>query len=393
MSGLHVVTCAPDYLPHIGGAEIGLHTLLERAGATTPHTFTVVVPTDDPSRARREEIDGVHVVRFRRPHRWMNWYLPTLACLAQLPRLMPGLVPDVIHLSYALPSGLGGALAARRAGIPYVLSVGGNDVSDPVYPPPALLQRAAGSVARGADRVICWTTPIQRVVAEQWDVDEKRITVNPFGVDVEPFRSEARRASAAKPNGSDTDGTWGVTFLVVARLERRKGVDVLIRAVAELARLAPDHRFEVVVVGSGRERDRLERMVSELGLLGLVRFVGPVGESEKRRWMAAADVLVVPSRHEGQGIVIAEAAAAGTPSIATRAGGTVDMVDDESSGMLVQADDPHSMAEAMYRAVLDPAMVRTMGQAAAVKASAELSLDHTAAVFVDIVETAARAKA
>lgn len=383
---LHIVTCAPDYLPHVGGAEIGLHSLLRRVGDDTGHAVSVVVPTDQGDLPRHEVLDGVAVRRFRRPRRWMRWYAPTAACLTRLPLIVRGAQPDVVHLSYALPSGPGGAVGAHLAGVPYVLSLGGNDVTDPIYPPPPRLQAVARRLAHRARRVICWTSPVRSIVVDDWRVDPDRVSVNPFGVDTDRFtpmdRSTANAVRAAWGLGPDD-----AVVLALQRMERRKGVDILLEAVARVVR--PGRRLVVVLAGDGRERAALARQATRLGLDEAVHFVGTVSEEDKRGLLAMADLVVLASRHEGQGIVIAESAASGTPVVATDRGGTIDMIDHGRTGALVPAEDPDALARALTAALADPDRLQRWGEAARAKAERELSLAVTARRFAATVTQAA----
>lgn len=386
MRRLKVVTFAPDYLPTVGGAEIGLHSLLRECVLATGHEFSVVVPTDDTSLARRDVIDGVVVVRYKRPRRSIRWYAPTVSALLASPRLVRSLTPDVVHLSYTLPTGPGGWLAARTQNVPYVVSLGGNDVFDPVYPPPKTLQRASRYLVRHAEQVRCWSTPVRRVMVEEWGVEPRRARVTPFGVDVDEFRplEPSRRESVAR--------RWSVgnrpVVFALQRLERRKGVDVLLDAARLL--LDEDVDFELLIGGAGRESQRLRQRACELRLEPRVRFLGFVNDEDKRDLLGLSDLFVLPSRHEGQGITLAEAAASGTPSVSTLAGGTVDMVVHGKTGLLVEPENPGLLAAGVAAALSDPERLRSWGEAARALAVDRLSLKATSTEFVEAIETAAQ---
>lgn len=379
---LNVVTCAPDYLPHVGGAEIGLHSLLARSSAMTGHRFSAVVPTSERSLPRREVIDGVEVRRFWRPERSARWYAPTVASTAGVPLTARGLRPDLLHLSYALPTGPGGWLAARLAGVPYVLSIGGNDVADPVYPPPRLLRRSAGLLARHAEHVLCWTTPIRQHVVREWGVERARTSITPFGIDVDAFvpLSDEERGRTL-----DRLGCGGVpTLLALQRLEARKGVDVLLHATRRA--LDAGAKFELLIAGTGRQENDLRAEADRLGLKREVRFLGFVNEEEKASLIASVDLFVMPSRHEGQGITLAEAAAAGTAVVATKAGGTVDMVAHGETGLLVRANDAGALSTGVLEALSDPQRLARWGVAARQRAVDTLSIEATSRRFVRILE-------
>ncbi|NWG74971.1 MAG: glycosyltransferase family 4 protein [Rubrivivax sp.] len=141
-------------------------------------------------------------------------------------------------------------------------------------------------------------------------------------------------------------------LLTVCRLsEPRKNVDVVLRALAELAE---DHEFEYTVIGDGHRRPQLEQLAASLGLADRVHFRGRVGEQELMRAYGEADLFVLtasilPGSHEGFGIVYLEAAASGLPSLAARQAGAAEAVEDGVSGMFVERADAQSVAAALRR--------------------------------------------
>ena len=112
------------------------------------------------------------------------------------------------------------------------------------------------------------------------------------------------------------------TLLFVGRIEPLKGLELLIRATAELDGVAP---VRLMVIGGGREGDpeveRMRALVNDLGIEGSVDFVGRVDHEELPFYYNAADVCVVPSFYESFGLAALESMACGTPVVATRVGG------------------------------------------------------------------------
>lgn len=164
-------------------------------------------------------------------------------------------------------------------------------------------------------------------------------------------------------------------FVYIGRLKRYKGVEHLIDAVA-LARAA-GREISVDIAGSGDDRPRLERIAAARGVTGAVRFLGFVDEATKLSLLRRAVANVFPSPKEGWGITVMEAAACGTPSVASDAPGLRDSVRDGRTGLLVPHGDATALAEAMLRLADNPDLVETMGVAA--RAHAErLSWDAAA---------------
>lgn len=148
-------------------------------------------------------------------------------------------------------------------------------------------------------------------------------------------------------------------FVYLGRLKRYKGVDLVIRAFAALAHASA--RLEIA--GAGDHRPALESLVRSLALSERVRFLGFVSEDEKRALMRRAWGLVLASPKEGWGITNLEAAACGTPVVASNSPGLRDSVRDGVTGFLVAHGDIAALASAMGRLAASATLVRTMGRA------------------------------
>jgi glycosyltransferase involved in cell wall biosynthesis len=178
---------------------------------------------------------------------------------------------------------------------------------------------------------------------------------------------DAGRAAARRRFGLDDALAIGV----VAALERRKGHDVLFRALARLA-AGGGLRVRCLVCGDGSERAALERLARELRIAGSVVFLG-----EQRQVvdvLAALDVFVQPSRHEGLGVAILEAMAMALPVVASAVGGIPEAVTAGRTGILVPPEDPTALAEAILALGRDRANARRLGSAGRDRVLAEFSM-------------------
>ncbi len=135
----------------------------------------------------------------------------------------------------------------------------------------------------------------------------------------------------------------------LGRLERYKRVDLLLRATARLAGELPD--LDLVIVGRGSERERLERLAAELGIARRVRFTGFVSDAERDAALAEARVCVCPSVKEGWGITVIEANALGLPVVATDAPGLRDAIRGSETGILVPEGRPDAYVERLTGAL------------------------------------------
>lgn len=149
-------------------------------------------------------------------------------------------------------------------------------------------------------------------------------------------------------------------FAYLGRLKRYKGVDLVIRAFARLAR--PDARLEIA--GTGDHRPALEALVRSLALSDRVRFLGFISEREKLALLRRAWALVLASPKEGWGITNLEAAACGTPVVASNSPGLRESVQHEETGFLVPHGDVGVLCAALARLAASPSLVEEMGRAA-----------------------------
>jgi len=150
--------------------------------------------------------------------------------------------------------------------------------------------------------------------------------------------------------------------IFVGRLETYKKVDVMLRAMAQLAPRFP--RAEIIVIGRGPAAAELERLAGALGLADRTRFTGFVSDSERDELLAQARVCVCPSEKEGWGLTVIEANAAGTPVVATDADGLRDSVRNGETGFLVADEDIDGFARRIAELLGDDALATRMSAAA-----------------------------
>jgi len=161
-------------------------------------------------------------------------------------------------------------------------------------------------------------------------------------------------------------GGGGFQVLFVGRLVERKGVKNLIDAVR---RMPAELRARLVVIGDGPERQALETRAKDSGLGDRVEILGRVSDEELRAGYARSDVLVLPSildargDTEGLGVVLLEAMSYGIPVVASDIGGITDIVEHDTSGLLVPPGDPAALAQALERLARDPALASRLGSA------------------------------
>jgi glycosyltransferase involved in cell wall biosynthesis len=152
-------------------------------------------------------------------------------------------------------------------------------------------------------------------------------------------------------------------FLFVGRLRIRKGVEILLEAMALLK--AHGLQARLLIVGDGEHLGALERLARELDLAGSTRFAGRRSAAEVRGLLAASRALVVPSIYEGMPLVVLEAMEAERAVIASSVSGIPEVVVDGRTGWLVPQEDPERLATALAEAFEDPEEARRRGVAGA----------------------------
>jgi glycosyltransferase involved in cell wall biosynthesis len=159
---------------------------------------------------------------------------------------------------------------------------------------------------------------------------------------------------------STTPRTETPTFLYVGRLKRYKGIDSLLEAMSLLRDSGVDATLQIV--GRGDDSDRLQRISRQMGLSRCVQFLGFVDEDRKRNLLRQTWAVVFPSAKEGWGIVNVEAAACGTPAIASDSPGLRESVRDGQTGILVPHGEVQALADALTRVATDPDLVADLGR-------------------------------
>jgi glycosyltransferase involved in cell wall biosynthesis len=211
-------------------------------------------------------------------------------------------------------------------------------------------------------------------------VTRKKLTVLPNGVDIEVWRPDgARREAMQRELGLEGEFLW----FAAGRLEPVKDYPTLLRAMAEVSESA-----RLVVAGGGPLDHELRRLSKELGLEDRVRFLG--FEPEVRRWMQAADGLVLSSRWEGLPMALLEAAACVLPAVATDVPGTREAVVDGQTGLLAAPGNATALAGAMTRMMqLSDKERGAMGERARQRVveqfSLEAVLDRWEALYRDLL--------
>ncbi|HVY36613.1 MAG TPA: glycosyltransferase [Polyangia bacterium] len=305
----------------------------------------------------REIIDGIPVVHPRTPY--VPRYGHTLSAGLYAATIWPEVRArrgqfDVMLGCWAYPDGVAVATLGQALGVPTVVKVHGSDL-DLLSARPSLRWQMARALPQ-ADRLVAVSRSlVESAVA--LGVDRARVDLVMNGVDTGLFHPRDRaEARAALGHGGDRR-RW---IVCVSRLRPDKGTLDLVTAFTALAAERDD--LVLALVGDGESRGAVENALRPFGDRIILAGARPLAEVPL--WMGAADVVTLPSHHEGTPNVLLEALACGRRVVATRVGGIPDVVNDPALGTLVPVADPAALAPALRDAALtdyDPGAVAALG--------------------------------
>lgn len=336
-SDARVRLVSPGFPPARGGVEEHCYRLAVHLAGFGDRVDVLTAHRRAASTAAATEADAAlpRGVRVRRYSAWRTTAMSISPRLTFAALTAGRRTADITHVhSYHATSGFA-ALAGFRIPVvftPHYHGSGHTALARALHIGYRMAGHAMFSAARA---VICVSEAERDAVVRDFPKVAGRIRVIPNGVDTAAIR-------AAHPRKDEPP-----TVLTIGRLEPYKNVDVIVRAMASL----PD--AQLVVIGAGRETDRLKLLAAELGIAERVRLVGNVPERQLHEWMHTAAVLASLSDHEAFGMVPLEAATAGARTVLSDipAHREISRTWLGDSAQLVTKDDVARVAEALGRAL------------------------------------------
>jgi glycosyltransferase involved in cell wall biosynthesis len=299
---------------------------------------------------------------------------------------------DIVHAHWVIPNGPPAALAAAWLKRPLVVSLHGSDI----YLPERhrwlrgscawALQRAAGITACSGDlagRSVALGAPAERV------------RVIPYGADKETFRpAEPDERQRLREELGFAEGE--ACLLAVGRLVRKKGFDVLIRALPQIIKEAGPVRL--ALVGQGDLWDELQTLAQEQGVQDHIWMPGAVERDRIPALFRSCDILSVPSVHDQRGNVdglpnvVLEGMASGVAIVASDVAGIPQVIIPEETGLLVPEKDPAALASAIVRLLREPGLGQKLGRGARRKVEEHLNWPTVAQDFERVYRQALRSR-
>lgn len=283
---------------------------------------------------------------------------------------------DLIHAHAACPAGFAGVLLGRMLCRPVLVTVRGSDLN--LYPRYPVLRQLVRVALKGADRVVAVSGPL-RARAIELGASEHKVQVIRNGVDLKLFRPQDREVLQSRLGLKK----GRAVIASIGNLVPVKGISFLLQAMSHLA--GDRMPLTLLIVGDGYLATDLKAQASELGLTSRVSFVGPVPHPQIPDYLAAADLLVLPSLAEGSPNIVREALACGVPVVATAVGDVPELIDSQELGLLVPPSDPVALAGAIRAAIS-----RTWDRGRLVAHARTFSWEETANAYLEVSERLVR---
>jgi len=341
---MRILLFSTVYLPFIGGAELALKEITDRLAGIEFDLITAKLKRGLPD---FEKIGNVSVHRIGAGNIFDKPLLPNLGFLKAL-NFHKKKKYDLIH----------GFMASQGSAASYLFKFFNKKI-------PFVLTLQEGDLGRNSPFDRFW----QRRIIKKADVitaisgyladfakkfnKKARVFVVPNGVDLKRFMNQESgippKARLAKGGRNQEEKI----IITVSRLVKKNGIDILINAFNLLNTKYKIQDSKLIIVGDGKERKKLEKLVQKSGIKDRVRFLGSISPNEIPKYLSQADVFVRPSRSEGLGSAFLEAMALGLPIIGSSAGGIPDFLRNGETGLICEMENSEDLARKIKRLLED----------------------------------------
>lgn len=360
-----------EYPPVVYGG-LGRHVCaIAREQARAGHEVVVIshvgIDADDGTAAPADQLlEGVRIIRVVRDAPYVPFEAETL--LGWVSGLASAMTragldlgrewsADVVH-SHDWLTSHAASLVSREAAVPWVHTVHATEAGRHQGWLPGPLSRAIHSIegwsVHQADRILVCSDHMRWEVERLFEMPDS--VVIPNGVDASAGFVDTELRARIRSRFP------GLLIVHTGRLEWEKGAHTIIDALPRIKKIFPD--VECVIAGRGSQSSALAELAKRRRVASRVHLEGWLPEGELRALVAAADVAIVPSLYEPFGIVALEAASVGTPVVAARSGGLIELLGDDTHGWGFRPGDAADLARAIRECVDDPTEARARATAA-----------------------------
>ena len=299
---------------------------------------------------------SVHYTNFFVPWLYPRW----IPLFIRVYKLVKKEHIEEVHVSHVLPLGTICMLLFRMLHIPYRIYFHGQDIL--IANNKRFKRIMLEHVLRNADSLVANSKFTQKQVRTASPVNKKVIVWYP-----RVSKSTSARKAAVESFKDQYALHGKFVFLTVARLVKRKGVDLALGAIAEAVKSVPNIVY--VVVGDGQEARNLYKQAHDLKLENNIRFVGAVSDEDLLTWYSLAGAFIMTTHAhgtdvEGFGMVYQEAGSHSLPSIATNCGGVKESVEHTKTGIVLPKENKAAITETIVYFAKNPKYVEKLGKAA-----------------------------
>lgn len=272
--------------------------------------------------------------------KYVSWFMRSMLYVLKNKKKV-----SLTHAHYAFPTGILSFIAKKVFQIPYVVTIHGGDI-DKMAKKNANIKKMTKGILANASRVIVVGERLKEEVVSDFNVAAADVEVLSMGVDTSVFKKLPQKEARNTLNMPVDEKI----ILFVGNVIREKGVSELIQAYGKMKKQSEKSRL--YIVGSQRDTQYIEALTELIQKENVhdVYFHEPVSQQQLAKWMGAADVLALPSYHEGFGLVALEAMATGTPVVASDVGGLSYLLKD-GAGILVPPKTVDPLAEGLHKAL------------------------------------------
>ena len=366
--------------PPIGGGGANACMYLAREYAKVLHDVTIVSVWYE-GQLETEDSYGIHIIRVKSKRRYkehcsfleMTDYLYKAWPIVK--RLEKEHHFDICQVFFGIPSGPIGYALRKKYGVPYIIRFGGGDI--PGFQDRfAVLYKMLGPFLKviwsNADALIANSEGLKKLAVDFYD--KKTIDVIYNGVDTNKFYPIIKRE-----NGYSTDNKI-IKILFVSRLIERKGLQFIIPKLKEIEKKS-QKKIQLVIVGDGPYREKLEKIANENRCTSMICFEGQKDKAELLSYYQQADIFILPSKKEGMPNVVLEAMACGLPIVMTPCEGSKELV--TNNGIISSID---TFADKLTELCSNAKMRREMGQNSLINIEKIFQWKSVSRKYMDIFE-------
>ncbi|MCZ6701453.1 MAG: glycosyltransferase, partial [Ignavibacteria bacterium] len=270
-----------------------------------------------------------------------------LAAFPRLKKIIRTFKPDILHAHYAASYGLIGAFTGFH---PFILSVWGIDIL--TFPKNSVLHKKMIKYSlKKADKVLATSYYLAK---ETNKYTNKEILITPFGIDTDKFKPEIVHTVFKEDD---------IVIGTVKSMERKYGIEYLIKSFSILKKKYPDKNLKLLLVGGGSLENKFKQMIADLNIVGSSIITGHLPYNKVAEYHNQLSVAVYVSKVESFGVSILESSACEKPVVVSDVGGLPEVVENDVTGLIIKANDIVAATEAIERLILDKELREKFGNA------------------------------